>query len=102
MSHNKNKEVFRGILTFVIIIMLVVFAVTGCSTTVPVTAKFPEKPDAVEACPTLDTVADDVKLSQLTETTAKNYSEYYKCSVKNDTWNEWYETQKRIFEKVSK
>jgi hypothetical protein len=81
--------------------LLVVLLLAGC-TTVPVTAKFPAKPSNVEACPQLVTVQDDVKLSELTSTVAKNYGTYHECTVKVDTWNEWYETQKKIFEGVSK
>ena len=99
MSH--KKEVVKSITSFVLIIMLVVFVLVGC-TTVPVTAKFPDKPKNVETCPQLDTVKDGVKLSELTGTVTKNYGTYYECAVKNDTWNEWYEIQKRIFEGVSK
>jgi alpha-L-arabinofuranosidase len=82
--------------------LLIALLLSGCSTVVPVTAKFPEKPSNVEACVQLDTVADDVKLSGLTSTVAKNYNSYYECAVKVDTWNEWYEKQKRIFEGVGK
>lgn len=82
--------------------LLIAILLSGCSTVVPVTAKFPDKPKNVGACPQLDTVKDDVKLSELTATVTKNYSTYYECAVKSDTWNEWYEIQKRIFEGVSK
>lgn len=82
--------------------LLIALLLSGCSTVVPVTAKFPDKPKNVEACPQLDTVKDDVKLSELTSTVTKNYSTYYECAVKADTWQEWYEIQKRIFEGVSK
>lgn len=99
MSH--QKDLVKSISGFVLVIMLVVFVLVGC-TTVPVTAKFPDKPKNTEACPQLDTVNDGVKLSELTNTVAKNYGTYYECAVKNDTWNEWYEIQKRIFEGVSK
>lgn len=82
--------------------LLIALLLTGCATNVPVTAKFPEKPTASGACPQLEAISEDVKLSTLTSTITKNYSTYYECSVKVDTWNEWYETQKRIFESVSK
>ena len=82
--------------------LLIALLLTGCATNVPVTAKFPEKPKASEACPQLEAISEDVKLSTLTSTITKNYSTYYECSVKVDTWNEWYESQKRIFESVSK
>ena len=81
-------------------IIALVFCVTGCSTTVPVTAKFPERPKATPACPQLETVKEDVKISEFINTITKNYGTYYECAVKVDTWNEWYETQKRIFESV--
>jgi hypothetical protein len=89
-----------SLIAIVLFIMLVCLA--GCSTVVPVTAKFPDKPKNVESCPQLDTVPDDVKLSGLTTTVTKNYSTYYECAVKSDKWNEWYEIQKRIFEGVVK
>lgn len=85
-----------------ILIATLVLSLSACSTLVPVTPKFPEKPKNVELCPQLETVPENVKLSGLTTTTAKNYSTYYECSVKNDTWNEWYEIQKNIFEGISK
>jgi hypothetical protein len=81
------------------LITALLLCLTGCMT-VPVTAKFPNKPENVETCKQLDTVNDEVKLSELTGTIAKNYSTYYECAVKVDTWNEWYETQKRIFENI--
>jgi hypothetical protein len=82
--------------------LLLVILLAGCSTTVPVTVKFPDRPKATAACPQLDTVSDDVKLSELTSTVTKNYNTYYECAVKVDTWNQWYEIQKRIFEGVVK
>jgi len=84
------------------IIALLVVAVSGCSTTVPVTAKFPSKPANTVSCPPLESVSDNVKLSELTGIITKNYSTYYECAVKVDTWNEWYEQQKKIFEGVAK
>lgn len=83
--------------------LLLVLLLSGCSTIVPVTAKFPDAPKSgLGACPQLETVNDDVKLSELTGTVTKNYSTYYECAVKADAWQEWYEIQKRIFEGVSK
>jgi len=85
-----------------IILFIMLVCLVGCSTVVPVTAKFPDKLKNVESCPQLDTVPDDAKLSGLTTTVTKNYSTYYECAVKVDKWNEWYEIQKRIFEGVVK
>jgi hypothetical protein len=76
--------------------------VSGCSTTVPVTAKFPEKPKYTEACPQLQKLNEGAKLSDVSTTVNINYTTYYECAVKVDKWNEWYEIQKRIFEGVAK
>jgi hypothetical protein len=97
---SKQKEVFRTVLGFVLILMLVVFVLTGCSTVVPVTAKFPNRPEGTEKCLELKKLSTDAKLSDVSNTINDNYSEHYKCAAKNDTWNEWYETQKQIFEKL--
>lgn len=83
-----------------IILFILLICLAGCSTVVPVTAKFPEPPKATMACPQLQTVPDNVKLSGLTSTVTANYSTYYECAVKVDKWNEWYEIQKRIFEGI--
>jgi len=74
----------------------------GCSTTVPVTMKFPEAPGtvAMTPCPQLQKVEDDAKLSDITKTITNNYGTYYECAVKNDAWIEWYQKQKQIFESV--
>ncbi len=81
--------------------ILLAVLISGC-TTAPVVMKFPEKPQEVSACPQLDTITEDLKISEVTKTVVKNYGSYYECAVKVDTWNEWYETQKKIFESVSK
>jgi hypothetical protein len=71
----------------------------GCSTTVPVTARFPDAPSlGLGTCPQLKTVNDGVKLSELTSTVTVSYNTYYECAVRVDQWNEWYQIQKHIFE----
>ena len=83
-------------------ILVAVFAIiTGCSTTVPVTAKFPDVPERLLIkCPQLEKLKDEAKLSDISKTVAINYSTYYECAVKNDAWIEWYQVQKRIFESI--
>jgi hypothetical protein len=82
-------------------IVLFVTLLAGCSTTVPVVVKFPEVPARLLVkCPQLQKVNDDAKLSDITKTITNNYSEYYTCAVKNDSWIEWYQIQKNIFEEV--
>jgi hypothetical protein len=79
--------------------ILFVALLTGCSTTVPVVAKFPEVPKhLLVKCPQLNKVNDDAKLSDIAKTITVNYTEYYTCAVKNDAWIEWYQVQKNIFE----
>jgi len=82
-------------------IISLLLCLTGCSTVVPVTPKSPDAPKlGLGRCPQLQTVPDDVKLSDLTSTITKNYSTYYECAVKTDTWQEWYQVQKNIFEGI--
>ena len=85
----------------VLFLILTLFVLTGCSTTVPVTVKFPEAPkSAMVPCPQLQQLNTDAKLSDVATTVSNNYSTYYECAVKNDAWIEWYQIQKNIFESV--
>jgi hypothetical protein len=86
------------------IIFLLVLALSGCSTVVPVTAKFPEAPGAqtLVACPQLNKLPETAQLSDVAKTVAVNYTEYYTCAVKTDAWIEWYQKQKIIFERLGK
>jgi len=81
--------------------LILVLMLIGCSTTVPVTAKFPEPPKySLQTCPQLQTLKDGSKLSEVATTVTINYSTYYECAVRNDAWIEWYQIQKHIFESV--
>jgi hypothetical protein len=83
------------------ILTLFVLLMAGCSTTVPVTAKFPEIPQKLLVkCPQLDKLQDEAKLSDVAKTVTVNYSTYYDCAVKHDAMIEWYGIQKNIFESV--
>ena len=83
------------------IFIILAFLATGCSTTVPITAKFPEVPERLlEKCPQLKKLEEEAKLSDITKTVTVNYTTYYECAVKNDAWIEWYNIQKHIFEGV--
>lgn len=77
---------------------------TACSTTVPVTAKFPEAPGTLvqQACPTLQKLQDGAQLSDVARTVTVNYTTYYECAVKLDAWIKWYGEQKAIFENLGK
>jgi hypothetical protein len=82
--------------------LLLALLLTGCSTVVPVTAKFPEAPGnvAMTACPQLRKIAEDARLSDISKTITMNYSTYYECAVKTDAWIEWYQKQQQIFNNV--
>ncbi len=72
----------------------------GCSTT-PVKRNFPNVPsELLEACPELKQTEPTSKLSEVLKVVTENYSQYHECKVKNDAWNEWYKSQKQIFESV--
>ena len=74
----------------------------ACSTTVPVTAKFPQAPGTLvqESCPNLQKLEESAKLSDVAKTVTVNYSEYYLCAVKLEAWQRWYHEQKTIYESV--
>jgi len=97
-----QKEIVQSVTTLIILVTLVLIILTGCATTVPVIAKFPEQPSKIvmENCPNLKKLDDNVKLSDVANTVSINYSTYYECAVKVDTWIEWYKIQKQIFEGI--
>ena len=103
MRDNRDQGIVSSMIIFAIVIMLVL-AITGCATAVPVTAKFPEPPGklATQSCTELQKLKDDAKLSDVSRTVTINYSSYYECAVKTDAWIEWYKIQKILFEGAGK
>ena len=103
MDENKQRPV-STMLVIGIIAVFVLAMCSGCSTVVPVTARFPEPPGklATQRCPDLQKLKDDAKLSDVSRTITINYGTYYECAVKADAWQEWYEIQRRIFEGAGK
>ena len=103
MNKDRDQNVVSSLIIFAIVVMLV-FAITGCSTAVPVSARFPEPPGkgAVTACANLQKLSNGAQLSDVANTVAINYGTYYECAVKVDAWQEWYGVQKIIFEKAGK
>jgi hypothetical protein len=84
--------------------VILALVLSGCSTVVPVAVRFPEPPGkgATTACPALQKLNDDAKLSDVATTVTVNYGTYYECAVKTDAWQEWYQIQKIIHEKAQK
>ena len=98
-----DRQPLVTFIMFSVIVIMVLSLLVGCSTTVPVTARFPEPPKyATEPCPQLQKLNNDAKLSDVATTVTVNYSTYYECAVRNDSWIEWYKIQKNIFDNVSK
>jgi uncharacterized protein YceK len=100
---SKQNEAQKTTSTLIVVGLIVMFMLamcSGCSTVVPVTAKFPDAPGkgATVRCPDLQKLQDGARLSDVADTVTVNYSTYYECAVKADAWQEWYEIQRRIFE----
>jgi hypothetical protein len=70
-------------------------------TSVPVDRKFPSVPtELTQACPDLKLINPTTKLSDVVDIVVANYGQYKECQVKVDSWINWYNTQKQIFESV--
>lgn len=84
--------------------LIFAMALVGCATPVPIAAKFPQVPSMItEKCPQLKPIeGDTTTLSAITKTVTVNYTTYYECAVKLDSWIEWYNVQQIIFENAGK
>ena len=82
-------------------LILTLALLTGCSTVVPVTQKFPDAPTQ-QPCLALKKLPDNPQLSDVAKTVAVNYAEYYVCAAKVDAWQEWYTKQKILYEGLGK
>lgn len=85
-----------------ILILASILMLTGCFSTAPVKRNFPEVPqELMDSCPDLKMTSPTTKLSDTVKVVAQNYSQYHECRAKVDAWNEWYKTQKQIFESAN-
>ena len=75
---------------------------SGCTTPVPVTVKFPEVPSVLlESAPLLKPLdKNNPELSDLLENANDNYGTYYEIREKLNGWQDWYKTQKQIYDKI--
>ena len=78
MKNQRDQQVVSSLIIFALVIMLIL-ALSGCATSVPVTAKFPEPPGkgAMTVCPDLQKLNNNAKLSDVATTVTMNYSTYY-------------------------
>ena len=69
---------------------------------VPIERKFPSVPAEIQVpCVNLQTIDPaTTKLSTVVDTVITNYAQYKECQVKTDSWINWYNDQKKIFESV--
>ncbi len=83
-----------------LLLIVPVLLLAGCLAT-PVHRSFPDVPLELKvACSDLMLHEATTKLSEVITVVTKNYGQYQECQIKVDTWNEWYKTQKEIFESV--
>ena len=82
------------------VIIPLVLLLTAC-VAVPVERKFPTVPEVLtQQCGQLEEVpVGTTKLSDILIVVTNNYALYHECQLKVETWNEWYNTQKKIYEK---
>ncbi len=84
------------------IILSLALVLAACSTPAPVKPKFPEAPQALkERCEQLRKIeGDKVAITEMLKVVIHNYTLYYECSTRVEGWQEWYDTQKKIYESV--
>jgi uncharacterized protein YcfL len=89
---------------YIVLLLALSLVLVGCATPVPIAAKFPQVPVLItEKCPQLNSIeGNTTTLSAITKTVTVNYTTYYECAVKIDSWIEWYNAQKIIFENAGK
>lgn len=82
-----------------VIPLAVVLFLTGC---IPyVKREFPAAPpSALIPCATLKEIQQTTKLSDVLEVVTQNYTEHHICQIRVDTWIQWYNEQKKIFNEV--
>jgi hypothetical protein len=87
-----------------IFLVITLFIIAGCTTTVPVTSEFPTPPQVLmESCGTLQTIdKETVLLSEFLQTVRTNYEKYHNCSDLVKEWQNWFTQQKAIYDKLNK
>lgn len=88
-----------------IVAFLMVLSISGCSIfsqPVPIKQKFPDAtPELMKKCEDLKKVeGDKVAITEMLKIIVHNYQLYYQCSTKVEGWQDWYNTQKQIFDQI--
>jgi starvation-inducible outer membrane lipoprotein len=84
-----------------ILIAFLAVTLTAC-VSVPVQRSFPKAPaELMVSCPPLQIMdPETTRLSDVVQSVVANYGQYQACDNRVDTWIEWYNTQKTIFDSV--
>lgn len=84
-----------------LLVIALAFAITGCSTTVPVKQRFPDAPaELLKACERLKLIeGTNVSIIDMLKVVVENYQLYWECEAKVGGWQDWYKTQRQIFDK---
>jgi hypothetical protein len=84
-----------------IAVAVLVMMLTAC-VSVPVQQSFPKvPPELMTSCPPLQILdPETTRLSDVVQSVVTNYGQYQACDFKVDTWIEWYNAQKKIFDSV--
>ena len=85
-----------------ILILSLTLLLISCATSVPIVPKFPDAPQVLkEKCENLRKIdGDKVAITEMLKVVIQNYTLYYECSTKVEGWQEWYDTQKKIYENI--
>lgn len=85
----------------ILYLLLVTILLAGCSTTVPVTQKFPQVPDnLLKQCKPLKQLDKETDLLVLTKVVVENYTEYYICGETVNGWIAWYTKQQQLYKEL--
>jgi hypothetical protein len=86
-----------------ILLFCAVMLLAGCQT-IPITQKFPDAPAILmDKCQSLETLdKPTVYLSELMTTVTNNYTKYHICANQVESWQDWYNKQKAIYDKINK
>jgi hypothetical protein len=86
-----------------ILLFCAVMLLAGCQT-IPITQKFPDAPAILmDKCQSLETLdKPTVYLSELMTTITNNYTKYHICANQVESWQDWYNKQKAIYDKINK
>lgn len=84
-----------------LILILLLLVLAGCSTTVPVVAKFPEAPkELLVKCEPLQSADKSVTISEFTKIVVSNYEKFHLCANKHSGLVDWYQQQKENFKEL--